>query len=145
MNRQNRILSFTLLFFIATFSLLRQLHGKDVDLLQSHRNAFKKLPQSEELVFRDSSYGACFTCHDPSMAYDENAGDARTRFKDFLIGKNLHHLHLLRQPKGTNCTGCHAVGESEVTLTVEVALTRERNGGSCQPSCHRPKKYLNGP
>lgn len=145
MKKQKRIvisLIAALIGSVLTFSFPR---GKDIDTLLSHREAFSKLPSQEELIFIESKYEPCFGCHDLSMVYDENAQDAETAFRDFLIGKNLHHLHVQRQPKGANCTGCHQVGDRGVMLTKNVALTRKDNGGSCQPSCHRAKTYLNGP
>ncbi len=145
MKKPGRILPFTVFLCVTVFPLFWQLHGKDIDILHSHRVAFQALPQQEEVIFLESRYGACFFCHEPAMAHDENAGETRTRFRDLIIGKNLHALHLQRQPRGTNCTGCHAAGEPAVVFTGGVRLIRSRNGGSCQPSCHRPKKYRNGP
>jgi len=109
-----------------------------------HRESFRSLPAQAELLYLRERFGACFSCHPHELAEDEDF-NVDTGFRDTGLGKNLHWMHLFRQPQGTNCTVCHRIDPDSGRLSFSVAagVTRSAQGGSCAPSCHRPKEYRN--
>ena len=111
---------------------------------EDHRAPFRKLPPEAELISLRERFSACLSCHSPALAEDEDF-NVETGFRDTGLGKNLHWMHLFRQPQGTNCSVCHRLeGETgKLSFTDEATLTRTDRGGSCAPSCHRPKEYRN--
>lgn len=112
--------------------------------LPDHRESFRSLPARTELLYLRERFGACFACHPQELAEDEDF-NVDTGFRDTGLGKNLHWMHLFRQPQGTNCTACHRVDPDSGRLSFSAAsgVTRSGEGGACTPSCHRPKKYRN--
>jgi hypothetical protein len=77
------------------------------------------------------------------MAEEEDF-NVDTNWRDTTLGKNLHSLHVYRQPTGVNCAVCHVLDrENRVRDGDRVNLSREEMGGACTPSCHRPKSYRN--
>lgn len=109
-----------------------------------HRAAFPRLPEAAEVVYLPARYAACLGCH-PKDLVEEEDFNVNTNFRDTALGKNLHGLHVFRQPRGTNCTACHRLdGETEaIFFPPEAGVSFEEEGGSCAPACHRPKRYRN--
>ena len=109
-----------------------------------HREAFSRLPPGAELLYLPDRFAPCLSCHPKALAEDEDF-NADTRFRDTVLGKNLHWIHVLRQPQGTNCTACHRADPATGALSFSPGIRLEvsQTGGSCAPSCHRPKVYRN--
>lgn len=109
-----------------------------------HGDAVRHLPQGEFLTYLPEKYAACIPCH-PRVVFEEEDFNVDTNWRDVTMGKNLHGLHVYRQPDGVNCSVCHAwdeaAGKFGYTEKVKVKVTE--TGGSCAPACHRPKKYHN--
>ncbi len=114
------------------------------DPAKEHRAAFPRLPAPTELLYLPERFDVCLGCHGRAMAEDEDF-NVDTGFRDTSLGKNLHWMHIFRQPQGTNCTACHRLdGETGSIRFVEPAGVQvTERGGSCEPSCHRPKEYRN--
>jgi len=111
---------------------------------EDHRESFRTLPAQPEVLYLRERFSACFSCHPPAMAEDEDF-NVETGFRDTGLGKNLHWMHLFRQPQGTNCSACHRVDRESGRLFFSegAGVTRSVRGGSCAPSCHRRKEYQN--
>lgn len=109
-----------------------------------HREPFRNLPEQAELLYLRERFDACFSCHSPAMAEEEDF-NVETGFRDTGLGKNLHWMHLFRQPRGTNCSACHQVDRKSgrLSFSESAGVARSEQGGSCSPSCHRPKEYRN--
>ncbi len=109
-----------------------------------HRDAFRHLPQGEFLTFLPEKYAACIPCH-PRVVFEEEDFNVDTNWRDVTMGKNLHGLHVYRQPDGVNCGVCHAWDEAtgKIVYGPKIKVTVTEKGGSCTPACHRPKKYNN--
>ncbi|GAB4227757.1 MAG: hypothetical protein OHK0028_00810 [Deltaproteobacteria bacterium] len=109
-----------------------------------HRAAFSRLPPEPELLYLPERFAPCLSCHPKALAEDEDF-NVDTRFRDTGLGKNLHWIHVFRQPQGTNCTACHRsdAAEGPVSFPPGIRIERTPQGGSCAPVCHRPKEYRN--
>jgi hypothetical protein len=109
-----------------------------------HRGPFSRLPPQEELLYLPEKFSACLECH-PRAIFEEEDFNVGTGFRDTGLGKNLHWMHVFRQPQGTNCSACHRVdpGTAAPGFRPEVRLTPSPKGGTCAPACHRPKEYRN--
>ncbi len=109
-----------------------------------HRDAFRHLPQGEFLTYLPEKYAACIPCH-PRVVFEEEDFNVDTNWRDVTMGKNLHGLHVYRQPDGVNCSVCHAWDEAagKIVYGPKIKVTVTEKGGSCTPACHRPKKYNN--
>lgn len=109
-----------------------------------HREPFSRLPAQEELLYLPEKFSACLGCHPRPVAEDEDF-NVGTNFRDTGLGKNLHWMHVFRQPQGTNCSACHRVDKETGApgFRPEVRLTQSEKGGTCTPACHRPKEYRN--
>ncbi|HEY5995730.1 MAG TPA: hypothetical protein VIU29_01850 [Candidatus Deferrimicrobiaceae bacterium] len=109
-----------------------------------HRNAFQHLPPEDFLTYLPEKYAACIPCH-PRVVFEEEDFNVDTNWRDTTMGKNLHGLHVYRQPDGVNCAVCHAWDEASGRIVfgsrINVKVTEK--GGACTPACHRPKKYHN--
>ncbi len=114
--------------------------GRAVD----HRDALRKLPGGREILYLPSTYAACIPCH-PRPVFEDEDFNVDTDFRDTRLGKNLHWMHVFRQPQGTNCLSCHRAVEETGALGYPPAIRHQRrpDGGSCAPACHRPKEYRN--
>jgi len=110
-----------------------------------HREPFSRLPPSAEVLYLPAKYAACFECHPARTVIEEEDFNVETDFRDTVLGKNLHSIHVYRQPQGTNCSACHRVDKDTgvPVFRPEVRLTRSEKGGTCTPACHRPKEYRN--
>lgn len=110
----------------------------------AHRESFPVLPPDAEVLYLPDKYAACLRCHPKEMIEEEDFNVA-TNFRDTTLGKNLHGLHVYRQPKGTNCKACHEVARESgsISFLPEAKVTITESGGRCTPSCHRPKAYAN--
>lgn len=109
-----------------------------------HREPMKKLPEETELLYLPGKYAACIPCH-PRPVFEDEDFNVDTYFRDTRLGKNLHWMHVFRQPQGTNCLACHRADERTGTLGYPAEIRHElrRDGGSCSPPCHRTKDYRN--
>jgi len=109
-----------------------------------HRDAFGRLPGAPEVVYLPAKYAACLRCH-PRELPEEEDFNVETGFRDMVLGKNLHGLHVFRQPRGTNCTGCHVLDPrtDNVVFSPAAGVSLDAAGGRCAPTCHRPKTYRN--
>lgn len=109
-----------------------------------HREALRGLPEDREILYLPGKYSACVPCHARPVFEDEDF-NVETYFRDTRLGKNLHWMHVFRQPQGTNCVACHGPGEGPTGLAYPAAIRYEqrRDGGACAPACHRPKEYRN--
>jgi len=109
-----------------------------------HREAFSRLPPGEELLYLPEKFSACLSCHQRELVEDEDF-NVDTRFRDTGLGKNLHWIHISREPQGTNCSACHRVDIATGTLghLPGIRLEMSEKGGRCAPACHRPKEYRN--
>jgi hypothetical protein len=109
-----------------------------------HRAAFSRLPAQEELLYLPEKFSPCNECHPRAVAEDEDF-NVGTNFRDTGLGKNLHWMHVFRQPQGTNCSACHRVDPEtgRPGFRPSVRLTLSSTGGTCAPACHRPKEYRN--
>jgi len=111
---------------------------------EDHRERFRRLPPSPELLYLPERYSACLPCH-PRPVFEEEDFNTDTNFRDTRLGKNLHWMHVLRQPQGTNCSACHRLDPETARLSypAEVGFVAAEKGGSCAPACHRRKQYRN--
>ncbi|MBI5905894.1 MAG: hypothetical protein HZB86_10185 [Deltaproteobacteria bacterium] len=136
-----RILSRPLLPVLVLFLSHASSHGAGVD----HRESFRLLPPDRELLYLPAKYAPCFRCHPAKSVIEDEDFNVETNFRDTVLGKNLHSLHVYRQPHGTNCPTCHRVDPEtgKVSIFPEVKLEMSDRGGACAPACHRPKKYEN--
>lgn len=109
-----------------------------------HREAFSRLPPGEELLYLPERFSACLSCHPRALVEDEDF-NVDTRFRDTGLGKNLHWIHISREPRGTNCSACHRVDAVTGALGHQpgVRLEMSDGGGRCAPACHRRKAYGN--
>jgi len=109
-----------------------------------HREAFSRLPAGMELLYLPERFSACLSCHPRALAEDEDF-NVDTRFRDTGLGKNLHWIHVFRQPQGTNCSACHRVDTATAMpgYLPGIGLDLSEKGGRCAPACHRPKEYRN--
>lgn len=109
-----------------------------------HREAFSRLPPGEELLYLPERFSACLSCHPRALAEDEDF-NVDTRFRDTGLGKNLHWIHISREPRGTNCSACHRIDDAKGTLghLAGIRLEMSEKGGRCAPACHRTKEYRN--
>ncbi len=122
------------------FLLASAFTGRGVD----HGEAFRKLPTGREILYQPSTYAACIPCH-PRVVFEDEDFNVATHFRDTRRGKNLHWMHVFRQPRGTNCSSCHRADDNTGTLEYPAAIRFEQlpDGGACAPACHRPKQYRN--
>lgn len=118
--------------------------AQDPGPVPGHAEAFGALPRPLEILYLPGKYAACLRCH-PKELVEEEDFNVPTNFRDTVLGKNLHGLHVYRQPKGSNCTACHRLDPASgaVVLRPDAAVTLEDDGGRCAPACHRPKAYRN--
>ena len=109
-----------------------------------HREAFSRLFPADELLYMPERFSACFSCHTKALAEEEDF-NVDTSFRDTGLGKNLHWVHVFRQPQGTNCSACHRADAATgaPSFPPGIRLETAEKGGRCAPACHRPKEYLN--
>ncbi|HQT97734.1 MAG: hypothetical protein ACYC47_10550 [Desulfobacteria bacterium] len=109
-----------------------------------HREAFSRLLPAGELLYLPERFSTCLACHPKALAEDEDF-NVDTRFRDTGLGKNLHWIHVSRQPQGTNCSACHRADAATgaPSFLPGIRLATSETGGRCAPACHRPKEYRN--
>ncbi len=109
-----------------------------------HGEPLRHLPEEREILYLPGKFAACIPCH-PRPVFEDEDFNVDTYFRDTQRGKNLHWMHVFRQPQGTNCSACHRPGEgaSGVAYPPEIHYEMRPDGGSCTPPCHRPKQYRN--
>lgn len=110
-----------------------------------HREAFSSLLPSGELLYMPERFSLCLGCHPKALTEDEDF-NVDTRFRDTALGKNLHWVHIHRQPQGSNCSACHRVdvATGAPSYLPGIGLEVSEQGGRCAPACHRGKEYRNG-
>ena len=125
-----------------------------------HESAFPKLlkaayPVKNYAEFKVENYALCFGCHDEKKILVKDA-TATTGFKDLAKKRNLHHLHVLREPSQyqRSCRFCHdphSTGQEHLlrdkfpfgSSAVGLAYTPQVSGGSCAKTCHKEVGYVN--
>ncbi len=109
-----------------------------------HREPLRNLPPEREVLYLPEKYAACVPCH-PRPVFEDEDFNVDTDFRDTRLGKNLHWMHVFRQPQGTNCRACHVADDAAGKLGYpsEVRFEMRRDGGTCSPPCHRTKEYKN--
>ncbi|MEW6072967.1 MAG: cytochrome c3 family protein [Planctomycetota bacterium] len=101
--------------------------------------------------YEERRYALCFQCHEPDVVRDGRT-DALTDFRNG--DRNLHFLHVNRQPKGRTCRACHethasrnprhiadAVPFGESDWMIPINYRKSDTGGSCLPGCHKQYGY----
>ncbi|MBI5117521.1 cytochrome C [Candidatus Poribacteria bacterium] len=135
-------------------------HGpvKDNDCYACHISHGSNNPKILKNYFPDEFYTAyatekyaiCFDCHNKNIALEE----LTTTLTNFRNGnRNLHFLHVNKDPKGRSCKACHEVhaGNQAKHIREEVPFgsmwsypinyTKLETGGRCLVGCHKPKEY----
>ena len=109
-----------------------------------HRESLRNLPEEREILYQPGRYAACIPCH-PRPVFEDEDFNVDTYFRDTRLGKNLHWMHVFRQPQGTNCSACHRPDEGTGGLSYPPGIRIElrKDGGTCSPPCHRAKEYRN--
>jgi predicted CXXCH cytochrome family protein len=100
--------------------------------------------------YSEGKYGLCFTCHDKSAFANLNT-DKATKFRDGR--KNLHFVHVNKNPKGRTCRTCHEVHADSGRpnhvrefvqfsgWSMPINFSPTNTGGTCAPGCHGEKRY----
>lgn len=109
-----------------------------------HREPLRNLPAEREILYLPGRYAACIPCH-PRTVFEDEDFNVDTDFRDTRLGKNLHWMHVFRQPQGTNCSACHRSDEKTGGLSYppEIRIEMRKDGATCSPPCHRTKEYRN--
>lgn len=129
------------ILLLAGLAALPRLEAADAP---DHRTAFRGLPKAPEFTYLPGRYAACTSCH-PRELIEEEDFNVDTNWRDVTLGKNLHGIHVYRQPSGVNCSVCHVLDEASgrIAYGPKVRVAPSEKGGSCTPACHRPKQYDN--
>lgn len=129
---------------IALSALALAAFADPADTASKHRDAFRHLPPGKFLIYLPEKYAACIPCH-PRPVFEDEDFNVETNWRDTTMGKNLHGLHVYRQPDGVNCSVCHVWDETagKFAWGKKIKVTVTEKGGSCTPACHHPKKYDN--
>ena len=119
-------------------------HGSD-----NYRILMGTFPKDFYTAYSTDKYGLCFTCHNKDLAIDEFT----TTLTNFRNGdKNLHFVHVNKNPKGRTCRACHEVHAGKQPkhirervpfgkLSYPIRYTKTATGGSCVVGCHVPRGY----
>lgn len=121
-------------------------HASDHKLLL--RSEF---PRAFYTPFSVDQYQLCFSCHTKDLVLTEET-EHLTAFREGT--KNMHFLHVNRDPKGRSCKSCHAIHGSNQPnhiaqkvqfdgsdWAMEINYAPTATGGSCQPGCHSKRDY----
>jgi len=130
------------------------LDGDCTSCHNGHGGPYPKLldaayPESFYAPYSEDRYALCFQCHD-AAAFASERTESDTGFRDG--DRNLHFLHVNRNPKGRSCRACHdphaTRGPKHVRESVPfgsweipIRFRATETGGSCAPGCHRPYRY----
>ncbi len=99
--------------------------------------------------YSTDKYALCFGCHNKDLAIDEFT----TTLTGFRNGdKNLHFVHVNKNPKGRTCRACHEVHAGTQPkhirekvpfgkLSYPIRYTKTATGGYCIVGCHVPRGY----
>jgi len=99
--------------------------------------------------YSTDKYALCFDCHNKDMAIEEFT----TTLTGFRNGdKNLHFVHVNKNPKGRTCRACHEVHAGKQQkhirekvpfgkLSYPIRYTKTDSGGSCVVGCHVERGY----
>lgn len=128
----------------ALAALLLLLAASPAARAEDHRGPFLGLPADNEILYLPARYSACIPCH-PRAVFEDEDFNVDTYFRDTGLGKNLHWMHVFRQPQGTNCSACHRIEKETGALGYlpGIRIELSKDGGACAPACHRPKAYRN--
>jgi predicted CXXCH cytochrome family protein len=119
-------------------------HGSEVSRLLT-----KEYPATFYQAFSVERYELCFSCHDQQLVeLPQTRG--LTGFRNGE--RNLHFLHVNKDPRGRNCRACHNTHASNNELhlaesvpfgqwEMPINFSRTETGGSCAPGCHKPYDY----
>lgn len=110
----------------------------------------KPFPPEFYMPYKTENYALCFDCHNKDIALNEFT----TKLTDFRNGdRNLHFLHVNKDPKGRSCKACHQVHAGNQPKHIRdkvpfgrnwflpVNYTKIDTGGRCVVGCHKPKDY----
>lgn len=109
----------------------------------------KPFPERFYAPFKAREYGLCFSCHEVAMVTSRRTR-SETGFRNG--SKNLHFLHVNRNPRGRSCRACHEIHAADNPLqvrnsvpfgswTMPINFTQHETGGSCLPGCHQMREY----
>jgi len=95
------------------------------------------------------AYALCLRCHSSQVVFTD-ATNIETNFRNG--DRNLHAVHVNKQPMGRSCRACHSTHasrfESQIADTVSYGQWKlpinfkvTETGGSCAPGCHKPASY----
>jgi predicted CXXCH cytochrome family protein len=112
----------------------------------------KPFPPAFYNPFEPETYGLCFSCHERSLVTREVTRSS-TGFRDG--DRNLHFLHVNKKKKGRSCRACHDLHASQNGFLIRETVPfgkwmmplnfkDHKDGGSCQPGCHRTREYDRG-
>lgn len=118
---------------------------------ENHRLLKKDFPDEFYIPYSTENYAICFDCHNKDIALDQKTLTL-TDFRD--DDRNLHFLHVNKDPKGRSCKACHQVHASsqqkhirtsvpygKIKWELPVTFTKFEDGGKCVVGCHSPKEY----
>ena len=107
-------------------------------------------PETFYAPFGVKAYALCFSCHDDALATKEQTKDTEFRNGE----RNLHYVHVHKDPKGRTCRDCHAAHASDqpfqlhasvpfgrIGWKLPIGYAKTASGGTCNPGCHAPKTY----
>lgn len=111
----------------------------------------KYFPEEFYSPYKTENYALCFECHNKTIALDPKT----TKLTDFRDGdRNLHFVHVNKDPKGRSCRSCHQVHATNqpkhirksvpfgsMNWELPVNYTKLEDGGRCEVGCHAPKEY----
>ena len=121
---------------------------------QAHGSANFRLlrhsyPKDFYAPFKEENFALCFSCHDAALSRDERT----STLTDFRHGdRNLHFVHVNKNPKGRTCRSCHETHASTLPNHIRTSVpfgnwqlpinfTKTASGGACAPGCHAPQRY----
>lgn len=111
----------------------------------------KAFPESFYMPYKTENYAMCFECHNQTVALDSTT-ESLTDFRDG--DRNLHFLHVNKDPKGRSCKACHqahatdqekhirrSVPYGSMDWELPINYTKLDDGGRCEVGCHAIKEY----
>lgn len=106
-------------------------------------------PEGPYAPYSRQVYALCLKCHQVAAFEAEQA----TRETGFRHGtRNLHYVHVHRDPKGRTCLLCHEVHASDQVKHIRqnapfgqwnlpIGFQPQGNGGTCAAGCHKVLSY----
>jgi len=125
-----------------------QPHGSD-----QYRLLEESYPAEFYAPYDARTYALCFSCHNDD-AFSTPQTTTLTEFRNGAT--NLHYVHLQQSGRGRTCRACHEVHASNQQRhvregvpygsggwTLKLNYKENKNGGSCEKTCHAEKSYVN--